>query len=468
MRIDCQMVSVPSLDNISVFKKILNRFFSLNIATKVMLGYGFLSLLLIVVSVFALSNLKRLNSINESIIKTDVPLIDASDKMIDNLLAQELYGRRYAILKSSDMLVLFWNRSEEFDQIAEQIPHLPGQSNFPLDKLTALHNEYNSAFLKSVQSARKSSFISDAQSASLKKKEEELIGFIKKISADAHQNQKAKAMMTSAIGKNAFRITASLCLLGLLFGVGSALIITKNISGSISQLKFATKQISEGRFDYKNNVRNKDELGELSHAFGEMAMRLKRLEEMYLDASPLTRLPGGIAIENILQKRLDAGTPLAFCMLDLDNFKSFNDHYGYAMGSEVIKATARIIEEVVSRKGTEGDFVGHIGGDDFVVISTLEGYGNICKGIIEAFDKTILDFYSTEDRTTGYIMGKTRQGQEVSFPIMTISIAVVTNKDRKFTNIAEVGEIAAELKDYAKSIPGSIYVVDKRRKVLSD
>lgn len=458
----------PLRDNGTAFKKILNRFFSLNIATKVMLGYVFLSTLLIVVSVFALSSLNRINSINESILKTDVPLIDASDKLIDNVIAQELYGRRYAILKSSDMLVLFWKRSEEFDQIAEQIPHLPGQSNFPLDKLTALHNDYNSMFLKSIESIGTASSISAAQSASLKKKEEELVEAIKKISTDARHNQKTKAMTTSAIGENAFRVTASFCLLGLLFGVGSALIITKNISGSINQLKFATKQISEGRFDYKNNVRHQDELGELSHAFGEMAMRLKRLEEMYLDASPLTRLPGGIAIENILQKRLDAGLPLAFCMLDLDNFKSFNDHYGYAMGSEVIKATARIIEEVVSTKGTEVDFVGHIGGDDFVVISTPERYGNICKGIIDAFDKTIIDFYSDKDRTNGYIIGKTRQGQEVSFPIMTISIAVVTNKDRKFTNIAEVGEIAAELKDYAKSIPGSIYVVDKRRKVLLD
>lgn len=151
-------------------------------------------------------------------------------------------------------------------------------------------------------------------------------------------------------------------------------------------------------------------------------------------------------------------------MLDLDNFKAFNDRYGYAMGSEVIKATARIIEEVVSKNGTVGDFIGHIGGDDFVVITSPERYTNICKGVIEAFDKTIPDFYDNEDRTRGNFIGKTRQGHVVTFPLMTISIAVVTNNDRKLAYIAEVGEIAAELKDYAKSLPGSTYVVDKRRK----
>lgn len=450
-------------DNDSIMKKILNRFFSLNIATKLMLGYLSLSLLLILISIFALSNLKRLNGINESILKTDVPLIDAADKMIDHLLAQELYGRRYSILKSPDMLVLFWQRSKEFDQIAEQIPILPEQNKFPLDKLTTLHNEYNYAFMQGAEYIGTPSSLADAHNASIKKKQEELLGFIEKISSDARHDQKTKAITTLSIGANAFRVTGALCILGLLLGVGSALIITRNISSSINQLKLATKQISEGRFDYKHNALHQDELGELSSAFDEMAKRLKRLEEMYLDASPLTRLPGGIAIENVLQKRLDTGIPLAFCLFDLDNFKAFSDRYGYAMGSEVIKATARIIEEVVSKNGTEGDFIGHIGGDDFVVISTPDRYTNICKGVIEEFDKTIPDFYNNEDRTRGNFIGKTRQGYEVTFPLMTISIAIVTNKDRKLTNIVEVGEIAAELKDFAKSLPGSTYVVDKRR-----
>ncbi|MEK6581357.1 MAG: diguanylate cyclase, partial [Nitrospirota bacterium] len=148
----------------------------------------------------------------------------------------------------------------------------------------------------------------------------------------------------------------------------------------------------------------------------------------------------------------------------LDNFKVFNDRYGYARGSEVIKANASIIENTVEEHGISDDFIGHIGGDDFIVVSSPDRYKKICNAIIDAFDKMIPDFYDPEDRKKGYIEGKTRQGQEMTFPIMTVSIAVVTNQHRKLINTIQVGELAAELKDYAKSIPGSLYVVDKRRK----
>jgi len=184
---------------------------------------------------------------------------------------------------------------------------------------------------------------------------------------------------------------------------------------------------------------------------------------MYLDASPLTRLPGGIAIENVLKKRLESSQPIAFCVLDLDNFKAFNDRYGYANGSEVIKETAHIIEDAVKAKGTPDDFIGHVGGDDFVVITTPDFMRHIATEVISRFDRRIPDFYDPEERAQGYILGKTRQGIEMQFPIMTISIAIVSNEHRKLTNPLEASEIAAELKDYAKTIPKSVFVVDKRR-----
>jgi diguanylate cyclase (GGDEF)-like protein len=250
---------------------------------------------------------------------------------------------------------------------------------------------------------------------------------------------------------------------GILLGILLAMIITRNISGPINLLRLSTKEISEGKFDHLPYIRNRDELGDLSLAFQEMAKRLKRLEEMYLDASPLTHLPGGVAIENIIKKRLMEDLPLAFCLLDLANFKSFNDRYGYARGNEVILATARTISDVVGNHGRRDDFVGHIGGDDFVIITLPDSYEKICTGIIETFDRMIVDFYDSEDRQRGCILGKTRQGKEISFPLMTISIAVVTNQQRKLINYIQVGEIAAEMKNYAKSFSRSIYVVDRRK-----
>jgi GGDEF domain-containing protein len=122
-----------------------------------------------------------------------------------------------------------------------------------------------------------------------------------------------------------------------------ALIITRNISRSISQLKLSTREISQGKFDHLPEVQTQDELGDLSQAFHKMAQRLKSLEEMSLDANPLTRLPGNIAIQNVLNQRLQEEALLAFCQLDLGNFKAFNDRYGYARGNEVIQATAKIV-----------------------------------------------------------------------------------------------------------------------------
>jgi len=121
-------------------------------------------------------------------------------------------------------------------------------------------------------------------------------------------------------------------------------------------------------------------------------------------------------------------TILVFCMLDLDNFKSYNDRYGYAKGNEVIKATAVIIETAVAEHGGKDDFAGHIGGDDFAVITTAEKYEQICNTIITGFDENIVFFYNTIDRTRGSIVSKNRRGEEMLFPLMTISIGVVTNE----------------------------------------
>ena len=132
------------------------------------------------------------------------------------------------------------------------------------------------------------------------------------------------------------------------------------------------------------------------------------------------------------------------------------------MGNEIIKETAGIIEASVTEHGKKDDFVGHIGGDDFAIVMHPENHKKICESIISSFDKKITEYYDSDDIERGYIIGKSRQGQEQKFPLMTISIAVVTNENRKDMNNVEIGEIAAELKDHAKSLQGSVFVTDRR------
>jgi diguanylate cyclase (GGDEF)-like protein len=293
---------------------------------------------------------------------------------------------------------------------------------------------------------------------------EDLTDALRAMALVAKESQDRKMKQISEIGGRAFVTTAILCVFSIIFGAAVGLMVTHHIASSIGKLKVATGHVAEGNFGFDPKIETQDEIGSLSQAFIAMGRRLRKLEEMYLDASPLTRLPGGIAIENVLKKRLESGQPLAFCVLDIDNFKAFNDRYGYAHGSEVIKETARIIEGGVRLKGTSEDFIGHVGGDDFVVITTPARMRAVSTEIIDQFDRRIPEFYAPEDRARGYILGRTRQGVEMEFPIMSISVAIVTNEGRTLTNPLEASEIAAELKDYAKTLPGSVFVVDKRRK----
>jgi len=179
--------------------------------------------------------------------------------------------------------------------------------------------------------------------------------------------------------------------------------------------------------------------------------------------NPLTGLPGNILIEEEIKHRVaDTKRKFAVLYVDLDNFKAFNDVYGFLKGDEVIKFVAHIMNKNVKDLGNPDDFVGHIGGDDFITITTPEKLEVICRAIINQFDSTISLFYSSEDRKRGYIVTRDRTNQEIQYPFMSLSIAVVSNEKRNIENHWQVAEIAAEMKKYAKSKTGSVYVKDRR------
>jgi GGDEF domain-containing protein len=430
-----------------------------------LLGYMILAALTVIVVVYALISLQRINSLNRSIVTVDITVEEASDKMLDALLGQDMYEKRFLILKSRDMQRLFAKRGKEFAMWLNVLKNLPDKKNLPIEAIDALHAKYTDLVSRESKliKADKVEMAYAVSNNDLKTVLDKLVETLRTLSASAKESQDIKMKQISSIGGTAFFTTALLYLFSIIAGALTGLVVTHHISSSINKLKDATVHIAEGNFDYDPQIKTVDEIGSLSEAFLSMGKRLRKLEEMYLDASPLTRLPGGIAIENVLKKRLESNQPLAFCVLDLDNFKAFNDRYGYANGSEVIKESAKIIENAVKAKGSGDDFIGHVGGDDFVVITTPGHMREISNEVITQFDAKIPSFYDPQDRARGHILGKTRQGIEMQFPIMTISIAIVTTEHRRLTNPLEASEIAAELKDYAKTIPKSVFVVDKRR-----
>lgn len=194
----------------------------------------------------------------------------------------------------------------------------------------------------------------------------------------------------------------------------------------------------------------------------EMMLKIKDSQQRYLDASPLTRLPGNMAIEQVLKDKMDQGEKFALCYIDLDDFKAFNDRYGYAKGSDLIKMTGEVLYRAKDEYAEQQDFVGHIGGDDFVLITSPEKVEKVCQSIIGEFDRLIPGYYLTEDRDKGFIEGTDRYGTKRRFPIMSVSIAVVSDVKRSFRSPIEIAKVATEIKDYVKSLPGSNYLIDRR------
>jgi len=178
--------------------------------------------------------------------------------------------------------------------------------------------------------------------------------------------------------------------------------------------------------------------------------------------NPSTRLPGTTEIEREIRRRMEDGERFAVCYADLDHFKEYNDRYSYYDGDRVIYLVSRILHDVVKGMIERRGFVGHIGGDDFIFIVPVDDISPVCTEVLAVFDTLIPYQYNEQDRRAGYYFGKDRRGQLHRVPLMTLSIGIVTNEHRKFAHPAQVSELATEMKSYAKTQPGSVFVVDRR------
>ena len=187
---------------------------------------------------------------------------------------------------------------------------------------------------------------------------------------------------------------------------------------------------------------------------------------MYVNrrVSPLTGLPGNVQILAELKKRVMNEEEFAVLYADLDHFKEYNDVYGFLKGDEIIKYTAKtIVRNVHSLKGNHC-FVGHIGGDDFVAIVSKTDYEQVCQNILAEFDKDIHNFFTKDDLERGYLEVENRKGVMEQFPLTSISIGVVEADVGRFANMLEIGEVGAQVKHNAKSVMGSSYFIDRRKK----
>lgn len=198
----------------------------------------------------------------------------------------------------------------------------------------------------------------------------------------------------------------------------------------------------------------------------ELLLRVKNVldwGQKQKDANPLTGFSGNKAIEKELSLLLNREQSFAFLYIDIDNFKAYNDYYGYQKGDQSILFLADIIKETVESMGNKEDFIGHIGGDDFVVITSLEKSDRVAKRIIDEFDKGSLVLMDEEDIRRGYLEIKDRLGRENRVPLMSLTVALVENSGESMKHFAQVSDIASELKKYGKKMRGSVLVRERRQ-----
>ncbi|MFH1753134.1 MAG: HAMP domain-containing protein [Candidatus Omnitrophota bacterium] len=242
-----------------------------------------------------------------------------------------------------------------------------------------------------------------------------------------------------------------------------AALLSQAIITPIKLFNQATKDIASGNLDKKVTIKTDDELEELANTFNYMSEELIKMRSKAENANPLTKLPGNIVIQEEVDKKISGDKRFLLIYSDLDNFKAFNDKYGVEAGDRAIMLSAAIFKESLEKEGdTKNDFLGHEGGDDFLLLTVPERARKIADHIIREFDKRIRALYDEEDLARGYIEATSRDGDIRKFPIMTISLAGVGNTGRKIVSYAQLTNIAAEIKHKVKALEGSNFLVDRR------
>ena len=445
----------------------------LTISRKLLFGYLFMAFLTVLASAYALFSLQKLNSVAYNITNQQFVVMEKSKIMMDILLAQESAEKKYLILKDPELEKIFWQRTREFhEELAGMRERkLERKTKNDLSEMETLQNRLKKLFTEEailVQNGQllEAQVLSDTSGRAVV---DEMAAKLRNIQKNMDQAINDEMNLIARQGRAAVHMTLGLSFLSLILGITLALIITRNISKPLKQLQKATALIAEGHLNHEIEARRDDEIGELAKSFAHMTKRLKVLEELNLDASPLTGLPGNLAIENRIEQLLIKGKRFSLCQVDLDNFKPFADKYGYAWGSEVIKEVANILQGYIKEVQLTGIFLGHIGGDDFVVIGDPDDVQSICKRLVVDFESRILRFYAPDDAQNGYFIGKNRQGTIHKFPLITVTAAIVTDDGSRFKNPLDMARLVAELKEYAKTLPGSNYMTEEyaeKRKLL--
>jgi GGDEF domain-containing protein len=263
-----------------------------------------------------------------------------------------------------------------------------------------------------------------------------------------------------------YRQCGIIALLILALHSGFFVLVARILIRPLRGLLAATEKVSRGILEVRVPVLREDEIGHLTHAFNEMSVALQQMRQEARESNPLTGLPGNISIARHIDERLRAGAVIAVLYCDLDNFKAYNDAYGFSKGDEAILYTRDTLLKTFEELAVTDGFVGHEGGDDFIAVTGFDTWEPCVRRFMSLFDAGVPLLYTEADRSNGFLESVDRKGRRQRFPLMTVSVAVVTNQWRSFIRHQEIAETAAELKKVAKKADGTVgsrFAIDRRR-----
>lgn len=433
------------------------------VTKKVIIGYLMIVLFCLSAIGFALSRLHQQTTQTEHLVNVEFRSFELVRDLQQNLLAQENIEKQLLILRDPVLSELRLNRNQEFIRYALSLNRLAASED--MRTLVGFVERYRQAdgqlsealFFENWEQALK---ISNEITVPLRV---QLLNYLAELRQQQQQTINSDLAKLSEHTGEAFRMTALLTLIGICLSAPVSVTVVLSIHRSVRALKEATQKISAGRFEHQPDLSGNDEFAQLAHDFSRMGEKLRDLEQLRLDANPLTQLPGNLAIDREIDTRISNGDTFSHLYIDLDNFKAYSDRYGYKAGSDVIASVGELIQEIVQDYGTADDLIGHIGGDDYVVVTTLEHGELLAQKIIAAFEQLVPSFYNDEDRKAGAFIGKDRYGVKRTFPLMTISIAVIPSDHYDYPSRLAISQDCARLKEYLKIQDGSNYMIERRK-----
>ncbi|MBE0596025.1 MAG: diguanylate cyclase [Desulfuromonadales bacterium] len=430
---------------------------------KVAAGYLLIVAFSMVAIVYALGSLHDQTSRSERLISVEFQALGLARTLQQNLLAQETLEKQFLILRDQAFLDLLERRREELDQQWRALASLPLPEFLQRTAAPLTRYRQQEAACRELLA---SGAWPQAQSCSLSLSplRQNLLAELETFLGNRQALLDQSLIDFNLASARAYRITLLLAFIGIGLSAPAAMAIVLGIHRSVTALTRATREIAAGSFDFPIPLtERRDEFGMLAREFRTMGQKLTELEKLRLDANPLTHLPGNLAIDRELETRLQTATPFAHLYIDLDHFKAYNDRYGYRAGSEIIARVGNLVRDVVGQHGNTGDLIGHIGGDDFVVITSIECAEPVAKEVLEGFDRMVPSFYSEEDRLAGFFVAEDRFGEKRTFPLLTVSVAVVVSSHLDVRSPQAVSRACVSMKEHLKTLPGSNYLIDRRR-----